>query len=761
MSLTGDPNDSHDADEHSSPNDGQKSASPQPDLTGMVVGSRYLIERELTRGGIGVVYLARDKPELMSRRVVVKVLLEKSLKDGWIIRKFHQEIESLARLDDPGVVGIFDAGALADGTPYLVMQFVDGVSLRAEIKPGGMDFKRAADIIRQVGRTLEVAHDNGIIHRDLKPENIMVRHVAGGEVQIKIIDFGIAKVKNSVVAPSTLTSEGAAGTISYMSPEQLSAQRVTPASDVYALGVIIYEMLTGIRPFNPETSYQLLAMQQKGVRVPPKNLRPALPGAAQRVLFKALAFEPKDRYQRAREFGDAMARALLGGAEISEGSILNLPEEQAAPQSGDRSPSASAGQPPEDASREQATELATVLYTDIVDYSKLPIDYQVKALRRLQEIVRNTAEFASAQANGQLICLPTGNGMALVFFGDLEAPVRCALAISKNLKSHSEIQLRMGIHCGPVSQIVDVNGSVNIAGGGINIAQRVTDCGDVGHILLSKRVADDLGQYSSWRQYLHDLGEVEVKYGVLIHIINLYTDGLGNPELPEKLMKRKRLGSSALTLAVVLLAVVLVSAWALWGRQSVKTKTDDSKAGLPTPAAERVFTYFLTPSDRGKSVEEERFTGNEQFHNGSKFRFVLIPEQSGALYLLNQGSGAKQTESWNVLFPTPKNNNGSSQVEANQRMEARINFDMNPGSEHLFIIWAAQPVPELEAIFKDAARTNFEIKDLSQVLTVKGLLAKYGLPEPKAEIEAGKNQTVVRGGGEIIIRKFVLKHLKF
>jgi hypothetical protein len=178
--------------------------------------------------------------------------------------------------------------------------------------------------------------------------------------------------------------------------------------------------------------------------------------------------------------------------------------------------------------------------------------------------------------------------------------------------------------------------------------------------------------------------------------------------------------------------------------------------------AERAFTYFLTPSDRSrKSVEEERFTGNEQFHNGSKFRFVLIPEQSGSLYLLAQGAGAKQTETWNVLFPTPKNNKGSSQVTANQRMEARINFDANPGNEHLSIIWSTQPIPELETIFKDAAKTDFEIKPPGQIAHIKEFLSKYGSPEPKADVDADKQQTTVRGEGEIFIRKLVLKHLDF
>jgi serine/threonine protein kinase len=745
----------------------QEIVPPKPNLVGMMVGSRYYIEQELGRGGFGVVYLARDKPELMSRRVVVKVLLEDSLKDKWVVQKFHQEIEALARLDDPGVVGIFDAGSLPDGAPYLVMQFVDGVSLRSEIKPGGMDFQRAANIIRQVGRTLAEAHDKGIIHRDLKPENIMLRSVASGEEQVKVIDFGIAKVKNSVIAPSTITGAGVAGTIGYMPPEQLAAQKVTPASDVYALGVIVYEILTGIRPFNPETAFQLLEMQREGVRVKPKDLRPALSEAAQQMILKALAFEPEDRYQRARDFSEALARALLDESKMLEASTLSLRKDNAVLPGKEQMPSSAATQESPtlvDSSPVDTMDLAHVLFTDIVGYSNLPIDLQTKAVSRLREVVRGTTEVTRAPANKQLIRLPTGDGMALVFFGDPQAPVRCALEISKALKSHPEIQLRMGAHSGPVSHIVDVNESLNVAGDGINMAQRVMDCGDAGHILLSKRIAGDLGQYSSWRPYLHDLGEVEVKHGVRMHIVNLFTDELGNPELPQKFKKRKKAGFAFPALMAILLVAAIIIAlllWKPWGRKATKIDNVNSNVSVPPPPAERVFTYFLTPSDRGKSVEEERFTGNEQFRNGSKFRFVLIPEQPGSLYLLDRGAGANGTESWNVLFPTPKNNSGFSQLVANQRMEARISFDMYPGNENLSIIWSTRPVPELENIFKDAAKTDFEIKDPAQIATIRDFLAKYGSSEPKAEVEPGKNQTTVKGSSDIFIRKLVLKHFEF
>jgi class 3 adenylate cyclase/tetratricopeptide (TPR) repeat protein len=180
-------------------------------------------------------------------------------------------------------------------------------------------------------------------------------------------------------------------------------------------------------------------------------------------------------------------------------------------------------------------EMAHVLFMDIVGYSKLPMDHQQAVLQTLQEIVSATAEFLHAQASQEMIRLPTGDGMALVFFGDAEAAARCALEVSRALKSHSEILLRMGLHSGPVYRIADINANQNVAGGGINIAQRVMDCGDAGHILASQSVADVLGQLSSWKDYLHDLGDAEVKHGVRIHLYNLYTDQVGNAELPQKL----------------------------------------------------------------------------------------------------------------------------------------------------------------------------------------------------------------------------------
>jgi TolB-like protein len=185
-------------------------------------------------------------------------------------------------------------------------------------------------------------------------------------------------------------------------------------------------------------------------------------------------------------------------------------------------------------------QIGHVLFIDIVGYSKLRVNEQSGLLRELNELVSGTREFREAEAEGKLIRLPTGDGMALVFRTDPEAPAQCALEIARALKEHPRIALRMGIHSGPISEVADVNQRQNIAGAGINLAQRVMDCGDAGHILVSKRVAEDLEQHDRWRPFLHELGTCEVKHGVRIHISNLYSDEVGNPNLPSKLQAVKK-----------------------------------------------------------------------------------------------------------------------------------------------------------------------------------------------------------------------------
>ena len=188
---------------------------------------------------------------------------------------------------------------------------------------------------------------------------------------------------------------------------------------------------------------------------------------------------------------------------------------------------------PTESSSEVKFEIGHVLFIDIVGYSKLLINEQSEQLETLKKIVRGTEQFRVAEAEGKLLRLPTGDGGALVFRTSPEAPVRCAMEITKALKDYPELRVRMGIHSGPVNEISDLNEQANIAGAGINMAQRVMDCGDAGHILLSRHVAEDLEQYGHWQPLLHELGECEVKHGVRLGVVNLYDNGIGNPQLPK------------------------------------------------------------------------------------------------------------------------------------------------------------------------------------------------------------------------------------
>src|SRR6516225_431261 len=181
--------------------------------------------------------------------------------------------------------------------------------------------------------------------------------------------------------------------------------------------------------------------------------------------------------------------------------------------------------------KEIELEIAHVLFLDIVGYSKLSVNEQHAQVEELNAIVRLCEQFRKAEAAGRLLRIPTGDGMALVFYKSPEEPAQCAVEISRTLKDNARLQVRMGIHSGPVSGVVDVNERTNVAGAGINTAQRVMDCGDAGHILLSHRVAEDLEQFERWRPLLHDIGTFEVKHRVHVSVTNLYSNEVGNPKL--------------------------------------------------------------------------------------------------------------------------------------------------------------------------------------------------------------------------------------
>ncbi len=295
-------------------------------------------------------------------------------------------------------------------------------------------------------------------------------------------------------------------------------------------------------------------------------------------------------------------------------------------------------------------EIGHVLFVDIVGYSKLLINEQTEELEYLNEMVRGSEQVRAADAQGKLIRLATGDGMALVFRNDPEAPAKCALELSRADKQHPELQLRMGIHSGPINEVTDVNERANVTGAGINMAQRVMDCGDAGHILLSKRVADDLAQYRHWQPYLHELGECVVKHGVRLDIVNLYTDELGNPELPGKfkptapaavpeakassrkyhwVLREPRFAVAA-ALAAVGLLIGIVTISQQWRRTAIP---DKSIAVLPlaNESGDASQQYFSDGLSEDLITALSQFAGLKVIDRNSSFQFRDSKDSSASI----------------------------------------------------------------------------------------------------------------------------------
>jgi serine/threonine protein kinase len=282
-------------------------STPSNVQAGALLNGRYRLIRRLSQGGFGAVHLAHDL-QMHDRPVVVKIQIDQRVDDPWFERKFSEEVRALSMIDHPGVVVAFDSGRTPDGLPFLVMQYVDGVTLRNVMDPAGMPLDRVAEIAKQIGHALGAAHDRGIWHRDLKPENLMLQSAAGMNDRVRLIDFGISTVSD--LKTKYQTSTRVSGTVLYMAPDQAMGQP-SAAADIYAMGLIVYEMVTGRRPFVADNAYQLAQLQRSAPRVKPSALRPALPMAAEQLILKSLQYEPSKRPANARIFGDQLYDAIL------------------------------------------------------------------------------------------------------------------------------------------------------------------------------------------------------------------------------------------------------------------------------------------------------------------------------------------------------------------------------------------------------------------------------------------------------------------
>ncbi len=328
-----------------------------------------------------------------------------------------------------------------------------------------------------------------------------------------------------------------------------------------------------------------------------------------------------------------------------------------------------------EAKREIELEIAHVLFLDIVGYSKLSINEQHARIQELNEIVRESEQFRKAEAASRILKIPTGDGMALVFYKSPEEPAQCASEISRALKSNPRLQIRMGIHSGPVSAVVDVTERANVAGAGINMAQRVMDCGDAGHILLSKHVAEDLEQHDRWRPLLHDLGSCEVKHGVRLDVSNLYSDEVGNPQLPKKFQAlkkhRSRVRWTEAAIALLVVAAV-ISAFIYVVRRgpahSLANVAEKSIAVLPLvnstgdPANEYfsdgMSEEFISSLSRLQELKVIGRTSSFQF-KGKTDDSKTIGEKLGVYYLL-EGSVRKSADRVRIAVALIKSGDGAN-----------------------------------------------------------------------------------------------------
>lgn len=423
-------------------------------------------------------------------------------------------------------------------------------------------------------------------------------------------------------------------------------------------------------------------------------------------------------------------------------------------------------------------EMASVLFMDIVSYSLRTIDEQTELITLLQEIVRETQEYRTSSAKEELLSLPTGDGMALVFLRDPISPVKCALEIAAALKDHTQIKLRMGLHIGPVHRHADIRANMNVVGGGINMAQRVMDCGDNGHILVSQQVAEVLQQLRGWGDSLQDLGIQEVKHGVKIHLYNLCKDGLGNQTLPKKLQagSAKPAESTAPVTpvpapasrwkwAIVTGIVVCLAAGAVvlrqWKNPSAPA-TRTVEPGLP----ERELHYYVTVQKyrNGKAYEDPfRVAGERIFENDYRIWLHFSSPQRGYLYVLNEGpQSTAQKPDLNTLFPSPYLSQGSAQLDPAREIQipsgAGFVFDKQKGMEKLWLVWSDSPVPELESLQKWVNRQDLgAVRDGAQAGAVLALLRK-DTAGVDLKTDETNQMTIVKGRGGVLARQFLLNH---
>lgn len=678
----------------------------------------YHVEGRIGAGGMGEVYRARD-PRL-KREVAIKVLPIAHMKDQDARDRLLKEAQAASALNHPSIVTVYDIGS-DRGMDYLVMEYVKGNTFDNVIAAGRLSL---ADLIRYgtaIASPLGAAHSVGIVHRDIKPANIMI--TADG--QIKILDFGLAKLQPSGGDPQAtaqMSTPGVImGTLSYMSPEQAHGEPLDGRSDIFSLGVVLYEAATGTLPFKGASAMAILQAVVSQEPPRPSSLNAALPARFDRVIARALAKNKLERFETADQLSEALR-------DINQSGDLGV-----------------APSPPSSAQPQDGAVRVDVLYLDIVKSTRNTTDVQHQMNRRLTEIIQKSSDFQLANERGELISLPSGDGVALVFTQSPEAPLRTAIEIARELKTQTQFRVRMGIHSGIVYRGPDVNGRPNFSGEGINIAQRVMSCATGEHILLSSISASALRNITAWKDKIVFLGNYRAKDDIIAAWS--YVDGeVGSKSALEAIPLKPspvRNWAIAAILAVVLLAAVALWVWnsRIWVEQ-------------------RAFSYsLLLQNPNGTTTDIAPFS---VLPTSAKIKLNITSPQDGFLYIVAESPSPNAPSTFSWLFPEPGYQGSSAAVKAQTTLTVPTPHDLfitiNPSAEPdmIHFIWSKTPLENLETV-----KLRLFSQSTGDLSTQDVALVKNLLGAGSSEFHESRNgsYTAVQGRVDPLTAHFTLGHM--
>lgn len=522
-----------------------------------VLQDRYLIESLLGKGGMGAVYKAVDQ------RFGSTVALKQTLVEGdELLKAFQREAKLLNGLRHVALPVVIDYFTESNEV-YLVMQYIPGEDLAQLLEKKGGAFG-VEEVVRWADQLLDVLdylHNNlpPVIHRDIKPPNIKLTERG----QIILLDFGLAK-GSAPMSEGSVPVSVFGYTPAYAPFEQIQGSGTDARSDIYSLSATLYHLITGTTPVDALTRTAAIVNSRPDPLSSVDALNLEVPPDIASILMWGMEINPDRRPQTAAEMRARLREASHRATNLDRGHSstadggwaetlvagtgnigLAKPadEKSAASRALAGEPTVPAGRTATERSVAATTpqsmplsvlEIAHVLSAEIVGYSELTMDQQSRLLGRLMRIISEISELRAAQTSGQLIGLPTAEGMTLVSLGDPLAPVRYATEITRALHRYPEMKLRMGIHSGPVYRMTSIDARASVSGEAVKTAQRIMAIGDAGHILVSKSVADTLKHLGTWSKCLTDLGEHELTPGARVHLFNLYTGEAGNPERPSE-----------------------------------------------------------------------------------------------------------------------------------------------------------------------------------------------------------------------------------